>query len=51
MQFCIYGAGAGGGHFAVRLAQTGHDVCLIARGQSNKFAFHAGLLFGGVGLS
>lgn len=32
MQFCIYGAGAGGGHFAVKLARAGHDVSLIARG-------------------
>lgn len=32
MQFCIYGAGAGGGHFAVKLALAGHDVSLIARG-------------------
>lgn len=32
MQFCIYGAGAGGGHFAVKLARAGHEVSLIARG-------------------
>ena len=32
MKICIYGAGAGGGHFAVRLAAAGHDVCVIARG-------------------
>ena len=33
MQFCIYGAGASGGHFAVKLARAGHEVSLIARGQ------------------
>lgn len=32
MRLCIYGAGAGGGHFAARLAHTGHDVSVIARG-------------------
>lgn len=32
MRICIYGAGASGGHFAVRLARVGHDVSVIARG-------------------
>ncbi len=32
MRICIYGAGASGGHFAVRLALAGHDVSVIARG-------------------
>lgn len=32
MRICIYGAGASGGHFAVRLACAGHDVSVIARG-------------------
>jgi len=32
MRICIYGAGAGGGHFAVRLHQAGHDVSVVARG-------------------
>jgi 2-dehydropantoate 2-reductase len=32
LQFCIYGAGASGGHFAVKLARVGHEVSLIARG-------------------
>ena len=32
MKICIYGAGAGGGHLAVRLAAAGHDVSVIARG-------------------
>lgn len=32
MRICIYGAGASGGHFAVRFARAGHDVAVIARG-------------------
>jgi 2-dehydropantoate 2-reductase len=32
MRICIYGAGAGGGHFGARLAHAGHDVSVIARG-------------------
>jgi 2-dehydropantoate 2-reductase len=32
VRICIYGAGASGGHFAVRLARAGHDVSVIARG-------------------
>ena len=32
MKICIYGAGAIGGTLGVRLAQTGHEVSLIARG-------------------
>lgn len=32
MKVCIYGAGAIGGYVAVKLAQTGHDVSVIARG-------------------
>ncbi|AXV17887.1 2-dehydropantoate 2-reductase (plasmid) [Neorhizobium sp. SOG26] len=32
MRICIYGAGAGGGHFAARLAQGEHQVSVIARG-------------------
>jgi len=34
MRICIYGAGAGGGHFAVRLQQAGHDVSVVARGDN-----------------
>lgn len=33
MRICIYGAGASGGHFAVRLALAGHQVSVIARGR------------------
>lgn len=32
MKICIYGAGAIGGFLGVRLAQAGHDVSMIARG-------------------
>jgi len=32
MRICIFGAGAVGGHFAVRLALAGHDVCCVMRG-------------------
>ena len=32
MRVCIFGAGAVGSHFAVRLALAGHDVCCVMRG-------------------
>jgi 2-dehydropantoate 2-reductase len=32
MRICIFGAGAVGSHFAVRLAQAGHDVACVVRG-------------------
>lgn len=32
MKICIYGAGAVGGLIAGRLAQAGHEVCVVARG-------------------
>jgi len=32
MRICIFGAGAVGSHFAVRLALAGHDVCCMMRG-------------------
>ena len=32
MRICIFGAGAVGGHLAARLAATGHDVSVVARG-------------------
>ena len=32
MRACIYGGGAVGSHLAVRLAQAGHEVSVIARG-------------------
>jgi 2-dehydropantoate 2-reductase len=33
MRVCVYGAGAIGGHLAIRLARGGADVTVIARGQ------------------
>ncbi len=32
MRICIFGAGASGGHFAVKLARAGHAVSVVARG-------------------
>jgi len=32
MRICIYGAGASGGHLALRLARAGHEVGVLARG-------------------
>jgi 2-dehydropantoate 2-reductase len=32
MRICIFGAGAVGGHLAARLAASGHEVCVLARG-------------------
>src|SRR5262249_51476486 len=32
MRICIFGTGAVGSHFAVRLAQAGHDVSCVMRG-------------------
>jgi 2-dehydropantoate 2-reductase len=32
MRICVFGAGAVGGHFAVRLALAGHDVSCVMRG-------------------
>ncbi|HWV53668.1 2-dehydropantoate 2-reductase [Pseudorhodoplanes sp.] len=32
MRICIFGAGASGGHFAVKLANAGHAVSVVARG-------------------
>ena len=32
MKVCIFGAGAMGGYIAVKLAQTGHDISVVARG-------------------
>ena len=47
MRICVYGAGAIGGHLAVRLARGGADVSVIARGahlaaiQANGLTVHA----------
>ena len=34
MRFCVFGAGAIGGHLAARLAVAGHDVCAVSRGDN-----------------
>lgn len=34
MRIAIFGAGAVGGHFAVRLARAGHDVSVVVRGET-----------------
>ena len=34
MKACIYGAGAIGGWIGVKLAQAGHDVSVVARGET-----------------
>jgi 2-dehydropantoate 2-reductase len=36
MRICIFGAGAVGSHFAVRLALSGHEVCCVMRGPHLK---------------
>jgi 2-dehydropantoate 2-reductase len=33
MKLCVYGAGAVGGHIAARLAASGSEVCVVARGE------------------
>jgi len=32
MRICVFGAGAVGSHFAVRLALAGHDISCVMRG-------------------
>jgi 2-dehydropantoate 2-reductase len=43
MRICIFGAGAVGSHFAVRLAQAGHDVACVMRGPHLKAVRAGGL--------
>ena len=43
MKICVYGAGAIGGHLAVRLAEAGHEVSVIARGPHLAAIREAGL--------
>ncbi len=48
MKICVYGAGAVGGHLAVRLARAGHEVSVVARGatlatiRAHGITVHAG---------
>ncbi|MBV8170083.1 MAG: 2-dehydropantoate 2-reductase, partial [Alphaproteobacteria bacterium] len=53
MKICIYGAGAVGGHLAVRLARAGNEVSVVARGAQLEAlkARGAALLLGGERLS
>jgi 2-dehydropantoate 2-reductase len=43
MRICIFGAGAVGSHFAVRLAQAGHEVACVMRGPHLKAVRASGL--------
>lgn len=43
MRICVFGAGAVGSHFAVRLARAGHDVSCVMRG-AHLDAVQAGAL-------
>ncbi len=43
MRVCVYGAGAIGGHLAVRLARGGADVSVLARGPHLAAIQHEGL--------
>jgi ketopantoate reductase len=36
MKFCVYGAGAIGGYLVVELALSGHEVCVVARGATQR---------------
>lgn len=45
MRFIMYGAGAIGGTIGARLAQAGHDVLLIARGEHGRAIAERGLRF------
>lgn len=44
MRICVYGAGAIGGHFAVRLARAGNAVSLVARGEHLEAIRRDGLI-------
>jgi 2-dehydropantoate 2-reductase len=44
MRICIFGAGAVGGHIAARLAASGHEVSVVARGAQLEAVREAGLL-------
>src|SRR3954449_4267374 len=43
MRICVFGAGAVGSHFAVRLALAGHDVSCVMRGAHLEAAKKNGL--------
>jgi len=43
MRICVLGAGATGGHFAVKLARAGHEVSVVARGAHLEAILRNGL--------
>ncbi len=43
MRFAIYGTGAVGGYYGGRLAQAGHEVAFIARGENLRALQTSGL--------
>ena len=47
MRICIFGAGAVGSHFAVRLALAGHDVSCVMRGAHLAAVKASGLTLAG----
>jgi 2-dehydropantoate 2-reductase len=53
MKICVYGAGAVGGHLAVRLARAGNEVSVVARGAQLDAIRRSGLtlILGGERLS
>src|SRR5258708_18700589 len=53
MKICVYGAGAVGGHLAVRLARAGNEVSVVARGAQLEAIRQRGLtlILGGERLS
>ena len=42
MRICVFGAGAVGSHFAVRLALGGHEVACVMRGAHLEAVRRAG---------
>ena len=45
MKICVVGAGAIGGLLAIKLAKSGHDLTVIARGQNLKAIQENGFQF------
>lgn len=51
MRICVFGAGAVGSHFAVRLANAGHDVSCVVRGAHLNAIREKGLTLKAAGAS
>lgn len=47
MRICVFGAGAVGGHIAAKLAASGHEVAVVARGAHLKAIREKGLVLHG----